>query len=165
MDIRFERASEKYAAAFGAAVDAVARERKYLASTTGFPEDSTREFVKDIENNNWAQFYAVEGERVVGWCDILPRRCEGFRHVGVLGMGVIVSHRGMGIGKQLLSRTIDHAKNTNGLEKVELEVFKSNTVAIRLYERMGFLCEGERVDARKLDGKYDNLVLMGKRLL
>jgi RimJ/RimL family protein N-acetyltransferase len=164
MDIRFERASEKYAAAFGAAVDAVARERKYLASTTGLPEDSTRTFVREIETNNWAQFYALQGERVVGWCDILPKRYEGFRHVGVLGMGVIASHRSIGIGKQLLSRTLDHAKNTNGLEKVELEVFRSNTIAIRMYEKMGFVSEGERVDARKLDGKYDNLVLMGKRL-
>ncbi len=164
MDIRFEKACEKYAASFCAAVDAVARERKYLGSTTGFPEDSTREFVKNIVKNNLAQFYALDGEKVVGWCDILPRQYEGFGHVGVLGMGVIASHRGMGIGKQLLRRTLDHAKNANGLEKVELEVFKSNAAAIGIYESMGFVREGERIDARKLDGQYDNVVLMGKRL-
>ncbi len=164
MDIRYERASEKYTASYCAAVDAVARERKYLAGTTGFPEDSTRRFVRNIEKNNLAQFYALDGDKVVGWCDILPKQHEGFGHVGVLGMGVIASHRGMGIGKHLLRRTLDHAKNANGLEKVELEVFKSNTAAIGMYESMGFVHEGERIDARKLDGQYDNLVLMGKRL-
>jgi RimJ/RimL family protein N-acetyltransferase len=82
----------------------------------------------------------------------------------VLGMGVIASHRGMGIAKHLLRLTLDHAKNANGLEKVELEVFKSNTAAIGMYENMGFVREGERIDARKIDGQYDNLVLMGKRL-
>ncbi len=120
MDIRFEKASSKYAVSFCSAVDAVARERKYLAGTTGFPEDITREFVRNIEKNNLAQFYALDGEKVVGWCDILPRKHEGFGHVGVLGMGVIASHRGMGIGKHLLTRALDHAKNANGLEKVEL---------------------------------------------
>jgi len=58
MDIRFEKASSKYAVSFCSAVDAVARERKYLAGTTGFPEDITREFVRNIEKNNLAQFYA-----------------------------------------------------------------------------------------------------------
>jgi len=164
MDIRFEKASSKYAVSFCSAVDAVARERKYLAGTTGFPEDITREFVRNIEKNNLAQFYALDGEKVVGWCDILPRKHEGFGHVGVLGMGVIASHRGMGIGKHLLTHALDHAKYANGLEKVELEVFKSNTAAIGMYESMGFFREGERIDARKLDEQYDNVVLMGKRL-
>jgi ribosomal protein S18 acetylase RimI-like enzyme len=164
MDIRFERASERYAVSFCSAVDAVARERRYLASTTGFPEDITREFVRNIEKNNLAQFYALDGEMVVGWCDILPRQYEGFRHVGVLGMGVIALHRGKGIGKHLLWSALNHAKIVNGLEKVELEVFKSNTVAISMYESMGFIREGERINARKLDEQYDNVVLMGKRL-
>jgi hypothetical protein len=33
-----------------------------------------------------------------------------------------------------------------------------------MYESMGFIREGERIDARKLDEQYDNVVLMGKRL-
>jgi len=164
MDIRFERASDRYAASFCSAVDAVARERKYLGSTTGFPEEITRKFVRNIQKNNLAQFYALDDEKVVGWCDILPRQYEGFGHVGVLGMGVIASHRGKGIGKHLLRLTLDHAKNANGLEKAELEVFKSNTAAIGLYESTGFIREGERIDARKLDEQYDNVVLMAKRL-
>ena len=49
MEIRYEHASEKYAESFGAAVDAVARERKYLAATTGFPPESTLEFVREGE--------------------------------------------------------------------------------------------------------------------
>jgi GNAT superfamily N-acetyltransferase len=47
----------------------------------------------------------------------------GFKHVGVLGMGLIREFRKKGIGSQLLKRTINHAKVYNGIEKVELEVF------------------------------------------
>ncbi|MDA3809259.1 MAG: N-acetyltransferase [Spirochaetaceae bacterium] len=101
---------------------------------------------------------------MVGWCDVLPNSTVGFKHVGVLGMGLIREFRKKGIGSQLLKRTINHAKVYNGIEKVELEVFKSNINAISLYERSGFVFEGERVKSRKMDGVYDNLVLMGKEL-
>ncbi|MBN2352099.1 MAG: GNAT family N-acetyltransferase [Spirochaetales bacterium] len=164
MEIRYEHASEKYAESFGAAVDAVARERKYLVATTGFPPESTIEFVRDLVENNLAQYFALDGETVVGWCDALPMRSEGFRHVGVLGMGVLPGHRGRGIGTKLIRLTIKHAKKVNGLEKIELQVYKSNATAISLYEKAGFFREGERIDARKLDGRYDNLVLMGLKL-
>jgi ribosomal protein S18 acetylase RimI-like enzyme len=164
MDIHFEKASLQYAKSFGLAVDTVARERKYLGSPVGFPEESTLAFVKNIEQKNLSQFYAIDGDAVVGWCDILPKAFEGMRHVGILGMGVLASYRGKGIGRQLLQLAIGHAKTVNRLEKVELEVYKSNTVAFDLYVKEGFVIEGERVDSRKLDGKYDNIILMGKKL-
>jgi RimJ/RimL family protein N-acetyltransferase len=47
-----------------------------------------------------------------------------------------------------------------GLERIELEVYGSNKSAIRLYERAGFVVEGVKKRARKLDGEYDDLVQM-----
>lgn len=47
-----------------------------------------------------------------------------------------------------------------GLERVELEVFASNAPAIALYEKMGFVTEGVKKRARKLDGLYDDVVQM-----
>ncbi len=52
--------------------------------------------------------------------------------------------------------------NNDYLEKVELEVFESNLPAVRFYKKMGFRVEGRRVKSRKLDGVYDNIILMGK---
>ena len=162
--ITYIKASEQFAESYCSAVDTVAKERKYLASVDGFPLDSTIGFVKMIEANNLAQFYAIENDQVIGWCDILPKSFEGLRHVGVLGMGVLGNYRGQGIGRTLLEMTLDHAKNINGLEKVELEVFESNLPAIKLYAHLGFKIEGVREKSRKLDGRYDNIVLMGKYL-
>jgi ribosomal protein S18 acetylase RimI-like enzyme len=42
---------------------------------------------------------------------------------------------------------------------VELEVYRSNTSAILLYEAHGFVWEGLKVGARKLDGITDDIVL------
>jgi hypothetical protein len=39
------RASEKYVKSYCSTLDTVAKERKYLAATTGFPEERSRSFV------------------------------------------------------------------------------------------------------------------------
>ncbi len=42
-----------------------------------------------------------------------------------------------------------------------MQVYASNMAARGLYESFGFVVEGTRVRARKLDGKYDDVILMG----
>ncbi len=161
-DIIFVLASMEYAESYCKAVDLVARERKYLAALEGFPLESTKGFVGFITANNLAQFYALLDGEVIGWCDILPKGYEGMRHVGVLGMGLLPEYRGKGLGGQLLEKTIEHAYSVNRIEKVELEVFGSNSGAIGLYKKYGFELEGKRLKARKLDDIYDDMILMGK---
>lgn len=156
-----QQATTEFAESYCKAVDTVARERKYLGSTSGFPLERTIEFVKFIVSNNLSQYFAIENGEVVGWCDILPKSYEGLTHVGVLGMGILKTYRGKGLGTQLLEKAVEHAK-LNGIEKVELDVYESNLGAIALYEKLGFTMEGNRIRGRKLDGEYDNIVLMGK---
>lgn len=160
-EILIEYAKQEYVKSFCSAIDTVARERKYLASVEGFPLESTKEFVKMIIEKNFAQYYALHKDKVVGWCDIIPKNYEGMRHVGVLGMGLLPDYRKQGLGSMLIKESLDHASSKNGIEKVELEVFASNIGAIRLYEKFGFEMEGRRVNARKIDGITDDIILMG----
>jgi len=145
---------------YAEAVTSVCKERKYLANTTGFSLEQTELFVKMIIEHDYTQFYALINDQVLGWCDVVPREQELHAHVGVLGMGVIQAHRGNGIGKALISRAIAHARS-RGLERIELEVYESNTVAQHLYQKMGFIREGLKRRAKKLDGEYENIVVMG----
>jgi len=156
-----QQATSEFAESFCKALDTVAKERKYLGSTTGFSLDKSIEFVQFIVDNNLSQYYAIENGEVVGWCDIIPKSYEGLTHVGVMGMGILSEYRGRGLGSQLLGKAIDHAR-MNGLEKVELDVYESNIGAIALYEKFGFVLEGRRIKSRKLDGNYDNILEMGK---
>lgn len=88
------QASIDYVESYGKAVETVAKERKYLASTEGFPIESTRRLVEMIQENNLAQFYAIKDGSVIGWCDILPSKFEGENHVGRLGIGILPEYRG-----------------------------------------------------------------------
>lgn len=161
-EMKIIQSAMEYLESYRQAVDRVARERNFLASTRGFPPEETREFVQDIIARNLAQYFAVEGEDVVGWCDIIPRPYEGMEHVGIMGIGVVPEWRNRGVGIQLWQATLEHARSKNGIEKVELEVFQSNLSAVNFFIKAGFQIEGRREKARRLDGKDDNIILMGR---
>jgi ribosomal protein S18 acetylase RimI-like enzyme len=151
---------ERFVEEFEAAVDAVARERRYLAILKGPGKDAARSFVRRILEGQGVQSLAVTPEdRVVGWCDIIRKPPALVAHVGRLGMGVVAGYRGQGIGERLARSAIEMAVRA-GIEKVELEVFVSNAPAIALYTKLGFVSEGVRRMARKLDGEYENEQLM-----
>jgi RimJ/RimL family protein N-acetyltransferase len=75
-------------------------------------------------------------------------------------MGIARDFRGRGIGRQLLDATMRGAREA-GLSRIDLEVFSSNANAIRLYERYGFVREGVHRKGRIIDGRVDDVVLMG----
>lgn len=157
-----EYTSMKYVESYNKTVDSVAKERKYLATVEGFPLEGTQQFIKYVIEKNYAQYFLVLNDEVKGWCDIIPKNIPEFSHVGVLGMGLLPEFRGKGFGKKLLEITLKHAKNINNIEKIELNVFESNKNAINLYKKIGFTEEGKRIKSRKIDGIYDNEILMGK---
>ncbi len=159
MDITIERATADNADGFWRVLDTVARERRYLLFLQAPPIESTRRFVDQIIEKGWSQFYAVHDGQVVGWCDILRNEREGMRHSGHLGMGLLPAYRGRKLGARLMSETIADAIS-KGITRIDLEVFASNTPALALYRKMGFVEEGRKRRARFLDGVYDDNVVM-----
>jgi L-amino acid N-acyltransferase YncA len=145
---------------FRECLDAVARERRFLALLEAPPLEKVREFVRASMERGDVRVVAVDGDQVVGWCDIRPYRFEGLDHAGELGMGVLKEYRGKGIGRSLLGEALRLAQD-RGLEKVELDVFASSYAAISLYEEEGFEIEGRKRQARKLHGVYDDIIVMG----
>jgi RimJ/RimL family protein N-acetyltransferase len=162
--IRAVRASD--AEGYRACIDRVARARVYVAITEAYPAAETRSFVDDMIERNLPFYVAVAADgRIVGWCDISqakprPER-PGFAHLGAVGMGLDEGYRGRGHGAALLRAALAHADRI-GLERVELQVFAGNDAAFALYKKLGFVVEGVKRRARKLDGRYDDLVLMAR---
>ena len=158
-DFQIVPIAEKYIESYYECLDSVARERRYLAFVQAPPRESVRRYVLSNIEKEIPQFVALSGNEVTGWCDITPMRRDGFTHCGELGMGVRDGFRRLGVGTKLVEQTKQKAK-AQGLERIELEVFGSNIPAISIYEKMGFVVEGVKKKARKLDGAYDDLVEM-----
>ncbi len=161
MDTRISGFSEEYLDSLRDCFDSVARERRYLAFLEAPPPEEFRRYILENQLRGAVLYLALSGGAVVGWCDVVPHRMEGFTHTGKLGIGVRHDHRGMGVGARLMHAAIDQARII-GLQRIELDVFASNTRAAKLYRLMEFVEEGIRRHARKIDGVYDDIILMAR---
>ncbi|AMY08093.1 Putative phosphinothricin acetyltransferase YwnH [Luteitalea pratensis] len=153
-------ATDADVSALNALVTAVSRERAYLGSTEGFTLEQTQGYIAHLRQSNGIALVAIDGDRLLGWIDIARGPFEGLTHYGRLGMGVAPDSRGQGLGRLLLERALDEGFGM-GLDRIELEVFASNVRAVELYRRTGFVEEGNRRSARKLDGVYDDILMFG----
>ncbi|HEV2613961.1 MAG TPA: GNAT family N-acetyltransferase [Gammaproteobacteria bacterium] len=159
LDYQIIPITEEHIEGFCAAVDSVSRERKYLTFLEGPPLEMSQVFVRENLRDHWPHFVAISHNKVVGWCDITTLNRPVFEHAGTLGIGVIASHRGQGIGKRLIEAALAAAK-LKGLTRIELSVRENNKTAIAFYEKVGFVKEGLHRHAVKIGDVYENHISM-----
>lgn len=108
-------------------------------------------------------FLALTSDRVIGMLDFhgFPKAQQA--HAGSFGMSVAKAARGTGVGKELLKTLVVWAQS-NGIRRIELEVFSSNDRAIQVYEKAGFVVEGRKHQAVEVDSKFVDVLLMAKLL-
>jgi len=160
-DIAIRTIEDADLAGYHECLGVVARERIYLGLVNAPDLDACGRWMKSVRGRDFPFVIARAGETVIGWCDIAPNERAGYQHVGHLGMGLLPDWRRRGIGARLLSTALAEADRI-GLERVELEVFSGNGPAQRLYRGFGFTVEGVKRKARKIDGRYDDQILMAR---
>ena len=69
------------------------------------------------------------------------------------------TNQGRGVGTFAVREILRHAFYNMNLQRVELAVLESNSRARHLYEKMGFLQEGIKRQARFKEGSFQNVVL------
>jgi RimJ/RimL family protein N-acetyltransferase len=87
---------------------------------------------------------AKSSGRIVGILFLESSSRKRLAHTATLHMSVGKDHRSRGVGTILLQSAIDWAKAHPVIEKLGLAVFSSNTRAIGLYRKLGFVEEGRR---------------------
>lgn len=137
------------------------RERLYLSITEAIPVAEALAHHAAHLTDGHPHFVALSGGRVVGMCECSPSappRVGGQRHNATLGMLLVPESRGQGLGEKLLRTTIAAAGKR--WERIELSVYSHNERAHKLYLRCGFIEEGRRVGAWKLDGMTSDIIDM-----
>ncbi len=152
--------TEQHAIGFHSCLDSVARERKYLGQTEAPPLEKIQAFVRANVVGGFSQFVAVDGSLVVGWCDAIPHWAAALKHRAGLGMGVLKSHRGRGIGRELLVACL-HRARLAGIRRIDLEVRADNEAAIRVYESQGVTREGRKLLGLCHDDTFYDTIEMG----
>lgn len=101
--------------------------------------DAEKTLTKELENKIAAYFVATEDREVLGYIGIWNICGEG----EVINTAVKKNKRRMGIGTRLLNEAFSFCRENN-IKTLHLEVREKNTPAICLYEKLGFIKDGER---------------------
>ncbi|MCI8428344.1 MAG: GNAT family N-acetyltransferase [Lachnospira sp.] len=67
--------------------------------------------------------------------------------------------QGKGVGTFAVLAMLYHAFNNLNLQRVELMVLEDNIIARNLYEKVGFVHEGTKRNARYKNGKFVNMLI------
>ena len=107
---------------------------------------------------------AEDNAQVIGWGSLNqfnPR--EAYRHVVDFSIYVDRAYRGRGVGKVVLARLIELARE-HGYHKMVLSAFPTNSGGMALYEQMGFRTVGVYREQGMLDGRWVDTIIMEKLL-
>ena len=116
--------------------------------------DSFREKITRLAANG-VYLVAEQDGKVVGHALLEPMPLSAMSHVFSLTIVVHPGHTGCGLGSRLMGALLDWVAHHPGVEKVELRVRESNTVARHLYRRFDFMEEGRFEKRIRLpDGSY-----------
>ena len=97
-------------------------------------------------------------DRVVGGVGV-SRREDNYRIDGVLRCMLLPEVCGQGIGTEVVKKVVEDTIGTGRFQRLTARVFDSNSVAIRILEKNGFVYEGTRRRSVKRDGVvYDELI-------
>ncbi len=117
-----------------------------------FSVEDEQKFIERVAaDEKSVMLVAFDGDELVGDVSLagMSRRMS---HRAELGISVVKSHWGQGIGRLLMSRVIDYAKQ-HGIEIIDLNVRSDNARAIHLYKKFGFVYIGTHPSGKKIKGE------------
>jgi len=102
--------------------------------------DLARRFINErMENSESIIFVAEQGETLSGFVQLYPSFCsvEAVRILILYDLFVDSSARGAGVGKALMNRATDYARES-GAARLDLLTAKDNIPGQQLYEQLGY---------------------------
>ena len=101
---------------------------------------------------------------VVGWGSLNVFNARpAYQHVADFSVYVERQWRGHGVGRRLLERLIEMARDI-GYHKMVLSTFPTNASGVRLYQGLGFTEVGIYWEQGMLDGRWVDTLIMEKLL-
>ena len=127
------------------------------------PASFTRETLEFLKNPNSNIFLAEDGNKLVGYLQVIGRTSRRIRHVVSINVAILQVYTGQGLGIRLFEAAEEWAKKI-GIKRLDLSVMLNNIPAIKLYEKLGFVKEGIKHGSMNIDGQYIDEMYMYKWL-
>ncbi|MES2825930.1 MAG: GNAT family N-acetyltransferase [Pseudomonadota bacterium] len=110
----------------------------------------------------WRKLWLAKNEagNIVGHIDIRLHTERNSNHRVLLGMGVDIHHRRMGVGEELIKFILKYCEAEETIDWIDLSVLAGNDPAICLYKKVGFSMIGEYQDKFRIDGESISEIVM-----
>ena len=95
------------------------------------------------ERHGWHMINIWKGDQAIAEGILVPGTLYRTAHIGMLGIGVLRSHWGQGLG-QILMADLEERACKDSLERLEFTVLSHNRRARDFYKRLGYTEEGCR---------------------
>lgn len=118
---------------------------------------------KILLQSNSTIIVAEEDDRLAGYVMVLGGTTARNQHSARIVTGVVEEHRGKGVAEKMLKEAFRWAKEV-GVTRLGLTMIKHNEKAYKLYKKLGFEVEGERVHSLMVNGKPVNELYLYKLL-
>lgn len=125
--------------------------------------EQEKEINQLINSDNSIIFVAEDENELVGYLGAYGRNQNRIKHTVTIGIAILQSHVGKGIGTMLFQELESWAKNHN-IRRLELTVMENNPSGQALYKKMGFEVEGLKKDSLYINGEYIDDIYMSKLL-
>ncbi len=119
---------------------------------------------KRLADKDWIFLFAKDDQKTIGIVG------GHIKHDEEEGVGVLYQlyvnrdYRGLGIGRNMLTKLFNELQSTHRIQKLKLSVFEHNKNAEALYRLLGFFETGRRDDAIETEDGFMDEILMEKNL-
>ena len=132
---------------------------------TPVSEFSHNKWFDSISENKLVRIFSIvasdknEKEWLIGSCSL--RNIDSLNRSAELQIRIGEENfRGKGLGTSAIKNLIEFGFNDLNLNRIYLEVFEENKIAISVYKKCGFVKEGVKRESAFVNGKKYNIVLM-----
>ena len=105
---------------------------------------------------------AEDASEIIGMGTIVGGGRKRNRHAGELSISVSKKNYSKGIGTAILEAIDDWAKLSPFIKRIGLKVFADNRQAIAFYKKGGFIKEGCIRKGAFVEGRFIDVIIMGK---
>jgi ribosomal protein S18 acetylase RimI-like enzyme len=125
-------------------------------------DQTIERWMNKVESGETIGVVALQGDQMVGYCNLRTNDLPWTRHVGEIRMSVSADHRNHGIGRILAGKIFSIAR-ARGLQKLWVRMALSQEAAQVVFQNLGFRTEALLSDfVKNENGLTDGLVIMSR---
>ncbi len=134
----------------------------FSSEDIGLSAENMKNYIEFLNRgDNSIYIVAYDKDSPIGFAYLEGGRRLRTHHIANLGIGVLKAYQGKGTGQRLLQELVAYARESESIAKIDLQVRKDNTQAIKIYKAVGFEVEGINKRALFIKGEFYDYLNMG----